>query len=305
MVINTQEVNLDTAQAPFFVVGTGRCGTSMFRKLLKFHKNVHLPRETHWIPVLFNSYGWRQVDHKELLETARNIYLAKGISTFDLICKNQKVDPNKFANDILTTLPGGDRCTVKEFMQTVYSLSAHYQKCEIVGDKTPDYGLCMTLIQSMWPQAKFIHVYRDGRDVAFSMTGVMSFRLLAAWGINHWWTLSYKKLYESRLAEAAAEQPIERFFWVWHSRISRIFDEASRLTPGSYMAIQYERILDEPEVVLEEVGRFLNFTPDDNWITKASSIVIKGNLSKNLDRPEYQLMTEKFHDELMELGFNP
>jgi hypothetical protein len=296
---------LNFLQTPFFVVGTGRCGTSMFRKLLKAHKNVHLPRETHWIPVLFNSFGWRSIPHQELLETAKHIYLAKGFSTFDLICKNQKVNPDKFSQDILANLPGNDRCTVKDFMQTVYALAGKQQQCEIIGDKTPDYGLCMTLIQSLWPDAKFIHVYRDGRDVALSMTEVMSFRLLAAWQINHWWALSFKKLYEAKLPEAQEEIPIERFFWVWHSRIMRTFDEASRLAPGSYMPIRYERILNEPEAILEEVGNFLDFTPDDEWIPKASSIVVRGNINKNLKRPEYKLMTEKFRDELLELGFAP
>ncbi len=40
------------------------------------------------------------------------------------------------------------------------------------GEKTPEYALGMQQIQRMWPDAKFIHVIRDGRDVALSLKKV-------------------------------------------------------------------------------------------------------------------------------------
>ena len=36
------------------------------------------------------------------------------------------------------------------------------------GDKTPDYVLYMKDLKKVWPNAQFIHVIRDGRDVALS-----------------------------------------------------------------------------------------------------------------------------------------
>jgi hypothetical protein len=39
------------------------------------------------------------------------------------------------------------------------------------GDKTPLYLLNMTLIEEFLPEAHFIHIIRDGRDCALSLTG--------------------------------------------------------------------------------------------------------------------------------------
>jgi hypothetical protein len=37
------------------------------------------------------------------------------------------------------------------------------------GDKTPRYSLILASIESLLPEARFIHVIRDGRDVALSL----------------------------------------------------------------------------------------------------------------------------------------
>ncbi len=39
----------------------------------------------------------------------------------------------------------------------------------MVGDKTPDYVRSIETLHSLWPSARFVHVIRDGRDVALSM----------------------------------------------------------------------------------------------------------------------------------------
>jgi hypothetical protein len=37
------------------------------------------------------------------------------------------------------------------------------------GEKTPGYGLCMEAIERLLPEARFLHIVRDGRDVAVSV----------------------------------------------------------------------------------------------------------------------------------------
>jgi hypothetical protein len=174
-----------------------------------------------------------------------------------------------------------------------------------VGDKTPDYGLCMGLLQSMWPGARFVHLFRDGRDVALSMSKVLSFRLLAAWGVNHWWALAWRKQYEQRMDEALAEQPLERFYNLWRSRVMRIWDESKRLDPGTYLEFRYERLLEQPRETLHRIADFLELPGPDGWIDEAASAIRRDNRNKNLDRPEYHMLTERFGDDLASLGFTP
>ena len=38
----------------------------------------------------------------------------------------------------------------------------------LVGDKTPAYVRSIPTLHDLWPEAKFVHIVRDGRDVALS-----------------------------------------------------------------------------------------------------------------------------------------
>src|SRR5262249_23223047 len=159
----------------------GRSGTTMFRNLLRLHPRVHLPRETHWIPILFNAFGMRRVPIDELLALIQQVYMAKGRTAMERILQEEKLSVEDVVSQLRTLLPADGLASISQFMGGFYSLIGAHHDAEQVGDKTPDYGLCMTTLQTIWPEARFVHIYRDGRDVAMSMSKVLSFRLLAAW----------------------------------------------------------------------------------------------------------------------------
>lgn len=185
-----------SAGSGFFIVGTGRCGTTLFRKLLRYHTDVYVPKETHWLPILFNSYGLQKIPHRDFFKVLELVYMAKGRTAFERILREEKLDPEGFKKTLQARLSSSGCDTIAEFMNAFYTSIAEHNGASIWGDKTPDYGLCMAMLQRVWPHAKFVHIYRDGRDVAISMSKVLSFRLLAAWDINHWYAIAYKKQYE-------------------------------------------------------------------------------------------------------------
>ncbi len=174
----------------------------------------------------------------------------------------------------------------------------------IVGDKTPDYGLCMRLIDAIWPEAKFIHVVRDGRDVALSMSQVLRFRILAASGEYRWWPLGWKRNYERWLDRARADIPLGRFFEVWLRRLTGMRDEAMHLRSSSVLDISYAEILRGAAETLQRAGAFLSLPDDAGWIARASARVLPANLNRNRDRPEYAEMTRRFGDALAAAGFS-
>src|SRR5437870_13279949 len=62
-----------TAAAPMpFIVGTGRCGTTLLRMMLDAHPDLAIPPETHFIPALaraFQDPSRRPQDFLELLHS--------------------------------------------------------------------------------------------------------------------------------------------------------------------------------------------------------------------------------------------
>ncbi len=96
------------------------------------------------------------------------------------------------------------------------------------GDKTPHYlGAIPTLLE-LFPRAKILHVYRDGRDVALS------------------WL---RRKMEPRNTYMAA--------CYWRDRVRAGMRVGRQLPPGSYMEVRYEELLRDTEGVMRRVCDFI------------------------------------------------
>ena len=86
----------------------------------------------------------------------------------------------------------------------------------------------ITLIGSLLPEARFVHIIRDGRDVALSLQQV-------AWGVPN--------------VEEAARS--------WSRHVRKAMSAGRRLGPERYLEIHYEQLVAAPEQVLTDVCCFL------------------------------------------------
>ena len=108
------------------------------------------------------------------------------------------------------------------------------------GDKTPGYVTAMELIQGALPEARFVHVIRDGRDVAVSLAGV-------AWGPED--------------AAGAAK--------LWSRRIRIARRQAARLAPGTYTEVRYEELVSDPRGVLGRLCGILELPFSEEMLSYA------------------------------------
>jgi hypothetical protein len=120
---------------------------------------------------------------------------------------------------------------VREFFESFHLDYMHRRGRQRWADKTPGYALHLDYIDRLFPDARYVHVIRDGRDV------VASYRY--RWGY--------------RAALRAAGQ------WVDHVQAARRFGRG----PGidRYHEIRYERLVRDPEQVLRALLEFL----DEPW----------------------------------------
>jgi hypothetical protein len=100
------------------------------------------------------------------------------------------------------------------------------------GDKTPIYVEKMDKIAEIFPNAKFIHIIRDGRDVALSMR--KSYRGLRFFYMDEYY--------------AAA---------TWRDRINQAKEVGSKLGLGRYLEIRYEDLLFSLEEYIYKICEFL------------------------------------------------
>jgi Sulfotransferase family len=210
-------------RAPFvFVVGCARSGTTLLRVMLDRHPLMAIPPESHFLVPLWR---WRRrYDRDGGFDLDR---WRKDLLTF------YRFRDWGLALDLVEDrLSGLKTIDFSEAVRRVYALYAEASKKPRYGDKTPPYLLRMPLIAQLFPEARFLHIVRDGRDVAASLVEQMG---------------------HPRLSEAAD---------YWGYRILAARRTGSALGPERYREVRYERLVQDPEGELAWIAAFLDLPPD-------------------------------------------
>jgi len=148
---------------PFFIVGAGRSGTTLLRRILVASKQVHIPPETYVLSQIIEHYR-------------RNAYLAWPTlvnQCMALFALHPEFDTFKISVrpllPELLALPENER-SLARMLDMFYCYHAEQTgvTCSRWGDKTPVNTFALDDIYAVFPKAKFIHLLRDGVDVVHS-----------------------------------------------------------------------------------------------------------------------------------------
>ena len=200
------------AHIPIFLVGCPRSGTTLLRDMLSMHPGISIPRESHVLPRLYRAYG----DPGNAFEARR---LAGVLLSLEFIrLWAPKLDPDSF----------GDCRSFREVVSRVYGAWARNAGKSRWGDKTPQYVAEIPTLREIFPESRFIHIYRDGRDVALSWID-------APFGPNNVYV-------------AASD---------WRHFVTEGRRAGRSLPPGTYLEVRYESLLEEPEATLRRICEFL------------------------------------------------
>ena len=207
----------ELAPAPF-IVGATRSGTTLLRLMLDAHPQMAIPSESHFIPDLIKAYR---------LESPSAERLAEVVTTH-----RRWGDFRLDASELLERFRAIDPINPGDAIRAFFELYAEREGKPRWGDKTPGYVREMHRIESVLPEARFVHLIRDGRDVALSV-------LSMNWG-------------PSTVPEAAFR---------WKKRILRAREQAPRI--GHYVEILYEDLVTNTEQTLRRVCDCIELPYDD------------------------------------------
>lgn len=202
--------------APFFLVGAQRSGTTMLRLMLNRHSRLCVPFESVFIPEFFQrlpEFGDLTSGHniaRLLDEIVRHPFVQKGrlVSDPDAVLAH---NPQSYA----------------ALVGAIFSQLARDRGKPRWGDKTPSYVLDMDVLWHLFPGCKFVHLVRDGRDVAASLRTL-------SWGSRN-------------LIKSARD-------WRWKVTLGRKMGE---MIPGHYMEVRYEDLVLESAETLASICAFL------------------------------------------------
>ena len=217
-----------------FIVGCARSGTKLLRKIIDAHPQIAIPPETQWIPKPFER---------------RQGVTPDGLVTPELVSRllsREKFTRMRIGQDELEGLVAGEEpVSYSSFVSAIFDLYGKGQGKRLVGDKTPSYLRHIPTLHALWPQAKFVHLIRDGRDVCLSI-------------------LNWKR--GERVAGRFAtwsEDPVSitALWWKWNVRLGR--EDGAPLGPDLYHEVHYEALVSEPAKTCETLCDFLSIPYDE------------------------------------------
>ena len=179
-----------------------------------------------------------------------------------------------------------------------------------------------------FPDARVVHIYRDGRETAISMSRHYLFRTIMATilalrskGIDVVGSLSKGPFWDRILPwmEPLANRIVDfdklpydklvlaDFGFLWSGMIEHAHNVFGRLPPGRVMSVAFEKLQSEPEAELRRLIRFVSpELADDQWVREAAKLPRPPRSPSNFERlpsAELHSLTEACRPGLERLGY--
>jgi LPS sulfotransferase NodH len=215
--------------SPIFIVGNPRSGTSLLRLALNSHPLICIPPESHfflWLESKFNSWN---------LKEGFDIYLTDLYNSTKF--ETWKINKNELLKFLIKNSPK-NYSELNALVYKFYSLKNGSDN-SYWGDKNKLWKEKLYRTKHYYPNAKFIHIYRDGRDIACSYREV-----------------NQKKI-KSRYAPKLPNK-IEDIALKWKQNIKFISQFLNTLESDNFYEVSYEKLVQDNTKVLSNICNFLN-----------------------------------------------
>ncbi|MCZ6820494.1 MAG: sulfotransferase [Calditrichaeota bacterium] len=243
---------------PFFILSAGRSGSTLLRALINQHPAICLPPESHVLGRVTKKFKswyrflpWEYVVRLVISEFQIQ-YPGFGFWKLDLF--------NFFPTAL--RMPERERSLAK-LIDLFYMYYAQEKKPEATGwgDKSIGNALFVSRIDELYPNARYILIIRDGRDVAASHVAAD--------------TILHTNL------EIAAKY--------WSKSVTAARNFGAKIDNSRFLEISYEDLVQQPEPVVQRLYQFLDldYTPTalQFWNNVDSLADANREIHKNLRKP--------------------
>lgn len=253
----------------FFIVGTGRCGTNLCQQMLNLHPEITAVTETHFISTLVALFGKRQVAFADFFSVMDEHYTSDGSRKWSrLHAEAGGHDPKTFRSDLEAFCARMNPGTVKEYVEAFFGF-CYGEGSHLLGDKTPTYGRHMSAFLELWPDAKFIHLIRDGRYAATSMQKHLGFVRVINAGLPDEVEYGYRGAQRSHSTEPVS---LRQCILYWARIATAIRRQSLRVPQDAYLEVHYEDLVAHPARELVRIAKFLKVPLSLDWLAKACVI---------------------------------
>ena len=212
-----------------FITGCTRSGTTLLQRMLDTHSDLAVSNDTHVIPrALFGVHAGP--------DTALTPEMFAQVV-------NYKRFPSLGIDVALASLYADESRTYAEFASLLFDEYAKRRQKALAGEKDPEYVRRLPLIHRLFPNARVVHIIRDGRDVALSTL--------------EWVTPSR---YLGKLPLWQTEPVAVCALW-WARQVSSGMKGGDAIG-DHYLEVRYEQLVSDPESTLRATCEFLQIAFD-------------------------------------------
>jgi hypothetical protein len=276
--MNAAENTVAEGSQVAFLVGAGRSGTTLLYKLLCLHPDVaYISNYENRFSIL--PKGWASALTVRSTQAKLSAWFNQGNAYFVQRPWAKKLISTPVEGEPVYARSGIPLHPEKDYRpdsETCNRLRDHFEKIRVASNsavllskRTANNRRIPTLCE-IFPQAKFIHLIRDGRDVAHSLSHV-------EWWEDHvlWWDGRRARDLESNGAQRLA---LCARNWVYE--IAELRKSLASVPEGQVHELRYEDLLANPQRQLADVLKFLDLPSSAEFLQAVDSLQLASRPSR-------------------------
>ena len=305
-----------------FVVGTGRSGSTALSRVLRLHPEV-LSLSELWSGVVRSpSLGERPLSGAEFwqrLTEPNQVFESMirsgtpfpellynrhpewrysadtGIPGVSLITlPHLSDDPDALLDALEPEVTGWPERPVAQQWEAFFGALAHRLGGREAAVERSGYSLhLVTVLRRLFPDARFVHLFRDGPDCALSMSRHTGYRMIAMLrevlrlsGVGSASELTEEHVkqlpadlapllspqYDPRLV-LEREMPVPGFGELWSELVTEGMQQLAAVPEERRTSLSYERLLEAPRSELARLAGFIGVQPLAEWLEEGAALL--------------------------------